>query len=201
MKEEIQRGAKLLGQIHALTPHAEHVWFEGNHEERLKRLIWGLADNRQAGEILTLDGVRNALEWGNLLGLDALGWETTPYPKHKLLHDKLIVKHGSSVRKHSAYTAKEEHDKYGKSGISGHTHRLGAFYHRDYNGAHAWFEIGLLGRIREDYVDHANWQQGMAVVTWSKDRSRFGVELVSIHDGVCYFRGRRFEGNSRELAA
>jgi hypothetical protein len=200
LKEEILMGAEHNGIVHGLTPDAKHVWLEGNHEERLKRLIWKLAEDRAAGAILTLQAVRNALEWGSLLGMDSLGWETIPYPSHKLLFERLIIKHGSTVRKHSGYTAKEEHDKYGKSGMSGHTHRMGAYYHREYNGSpHAWFELGLLGRIRADYVDHANWQQGLAVITWSADRTRFGVETVSIFEGVAYFRGRRFEGNSRSL--
>ncbi|HYE77539.1 MAG TPA: hypothetical protein VEI97_06110, partial [bacterium] len=191
LKEEIVMGAEHIGVVHALTPEAGHVWLEGNHEERLKRLIWGLADQRAAGEILTLEPVRKALEWGSLLGLDSLGWEVVPYPKHKLLFDRLVLKHGNSVRKHSSYSAREEHDKYGKSGLSGHTHRQGGYWHRDYNGVHAWWELGLLGQIREDYVDHANWQQGLACITWSDDRTRYGVELISIHDGVTYFRGRR----------
>lgn len=201
LKEEIQLAAKHLGVVHSLTPDAEHVLLEGNHEDRLRRTIWSLAESRQAGEVLTLDPVREALQWPSLLGIGELGWDVLPYPRHRVLFDRLILKHGNTVRKHAGYSAKAEYDKYGKSGLSGHTHRQGMYSHRDYNGTKAWWEIGMMGRIREDYVDHANWSQGFAVVSWDADRTRFGVELVTILDGVTYFRGQRFEGDSRELAA
>ena len=194
LADESQMGARDFGEVTALTPKADHIWFEGNHEERLKRLLWKAADARDLGEILTLEGVRDHLAWGNLLGLDDLGWESIPYPEHKLLFGKLMLIHGNTVRAHSAYAAKAEHDRYGKSGISGHTHKMGGFYHTDYNGVHSWHELGLLGSIRNDYVAHANWQQGLGVVTWSEDRTRWGFEPVMIHEGVAFFRGLRFEG-------
>ena len=191
---EFQMMAADFGEVHTLTPRAEHVWLEGNHEERLKRLVWRAADTRDLAEVLTLEAVTDALKWGKLLGLDSLGWESVPYPKSKLLFNRVIVAHGNTVRTHSAYSAKAEHDRYGKSGISGHTHRRGSYYHTDYNGTHAWHELGMLGAIRNDYVAHANWQQGFGVVTWSKDRTRWGFEAVEIYDGAAFFRGMRFEG-------
>lgn len=201
LKEEIQMGAEVCGTVHALTPAADHVLLEGNHEARLRKAIWQMAENRQAGEVLTLPGVREALEWRSLLGIGELGWEWVGYtggggPNHKLLFDRIILKHGDVARAGSAVSARTECSKYNKSGMSGHTHRQGTYMHRDYNGTHAWWELGMLGKIRNDYVGHADWQQGFACVTWSDDRKRFGVELVSINDGVAYFRGRRFEGDS-----
>ena len=198
LAEEITIGATHLGTLKALTPHATRIFLQGNHEDRVRKTIWALADNRAAGELLTLPEVAEALKVENLLGI-ADDWKTYSYtgaggPNHHLLFDRLILKHGDVVRRDSAATAKAECQKYSKSGMSGHTHRLGSYYHRDYNGVHAWFELGMAGMIREDYVAHADWQQGFAITTWSEDRSRYGVELVSINDGVCYFRGRRYEG-------
>jgi hypothetical protein len=69
---------------------------------------------------------------------------------------------------------------------------MGTYYHTDYNGPHVWVELGLMGRIREDYVSHANWQQGFAVVTWSEDRKRFGIEHINIHEGKAMFRGKQY---------
>ena len=192
MKEEIRLAANHFGVVQGLTPNAEHGWCEGNHEERLKRTIWALADQRTAGEVLTLPGMAEVLSWGNMLGLNGIGWEIVPYPSTLTLFDRLILAHGSRVRQHSAYSAKSEHDQYGKSGMSGHTHRMGTYYHTDYNGPHVWVELGLMGRIREDYVSHANWQQGFAVVTWSADRKRFGVEHINIHEGKAMFRGKQY---------
>jgi hypothetical protein len=195
LADEIRMGVEHFGQITALTrPDCRHVWLEGNHEDRLRRTIWDMADRRAAGELLTLSTVREALQWGSLLGLDSLGWEQYPYQATHdrrnfcLLFDRIVCKHGAST---GAHPAQAEFKKYGKSGISGHTHKMGSHHHRDWNGQLRWTCLGLMGRIREDYVDHAAWQQSLAVVTWSKDKSRWGMEHVQIIDGQCYFRGNK----------
>ena len=197
-------GAEHLGIIHALTPNAEHGWQEGNHEDNLRRQIWKAMENRVLGEMLSLPGIKEVLEWGNLLGITDLGWETLTYTgaggeNHKLLFDKLILKHGDKTGPAAGSAATRERQMYHKSGLSGHTHRQAYVPRRDYSSTNGWWEIGLLGRIHSNYTAHADWQQGFAVVTWSADRERFGVELVSIHDGVAYFRGKRFEGNARSF--
>lgn len=197
LKAEIRMGAEHFGTVHALTPDASHVWLEGNHEERLKRLVWSLAENRAAGELLTLPAVKKALSWPSLLGIGELGWETIPYPGHKLLFDKLILCHGEKVRSESGASEKAEHRHYGKGGISGHTHRVGYYGKRDYDGEQGWWGLGCCCLIRDDYVSFPNWQQGFAVVTWSKDRKNFAVERVRVFDGVAHFRGKRFVGDSR----
>jgi hypothetical protein len=198
LNEETAMGARHNATVHAITPNSEHAWLEGNHEERLKRLIWAAAERRDVAELLAVPKVREALTWGQLLGLDSLGWECVPYPHHKLLFDRMILAHGDTT---GGDVAKKLLLRFGKSGISGHTHKRNSAETRDYNGHHAWFEIGMLGRIRDDYKFFPDWAQGLGVVTWSDDRKAFGFEQLRIHDGVCYFRGKRFEGNSKELAA
>ena len=192
LKAEIAMAAEHFGTIHALTPNAEHIWLEGNHENRLKRLIWGLADNRQAGEILTLDPVREALRWESLLGIGALGWECIAYPDHKLLFDRMILCHGEKVRSESGQSERAEYNHYGKNGMSGHTHRVGYYGKRDYNGQHGWWGLGCMCAIRTDYVSFPNWQQAFSVVTWTDDRKQYSVERVRIFDGSAFFRGERY---------
>lgn len=196
LHEEIRMGAEHLGEVTAITPHADHWLLEGNHEERLRRTLWSMGEDRVGGELVQLKGMRETLSWENQLGLGSLGWEFTPYPQHMLLFDRIILAHGKTVRRHSAYSAKAEHDLYAKSGMSGHTHRMGSYYHSAYDGqVQAWHELGLLGRIRSDYTGTPpNWQQGFAVVTWTQDRSRYGVEHISIHEGSAFFRGRQYGG-------
>jgi hypothetical protein len=198
LREETEMGAVHNGIVHDITPDSEHIWLEGNHEERLKRLIWSAAEKRDIGELLALPKVREVLTWGSLLGLDSLGWESVPYPHHRVLFDRIIAAHGDTV---GGDVAKKLQNKFGKSGISGHTHKRGSFETRDYNGHHAWFQIGMLGRIRDDYKFYPDWAQGMGVVTWSDNRKEFGFEQLRIHDGVTYFRGKRFTGDSKDLAA
>ena len=194
MRQEVEMAAQHHGTVHSLTPNADHVWILGNHEDRLRRLIWSLADNRQAGEILTLPHLQEALRWENLTGVGALGWEVLGYPEHKLLFDKLILTHGEKVRGESGQSEKAEYGHYGKGGISGHTHRVGYYGRRDYNGQHGWWGLGCLCMIRNEYVSFPNWQQGFAIITWNDDRTEYHVERVRVFDGVAYFRGKRYEG-------
>lgn len=195
LDDERQIAAGLFGDMTGITPNARHIWLEGNHEERIKRVVWSAAESNSAlNDIFTLPEVQDALEWGSLLGLDSLGWEVVRYPQHELLYDRFICAHGSIVRKDSSLSARAQYEKYNKSGASGHTHRMGSYHHTNYANPRVWIEIGMLGQVRTDYVDHANWQQGLLVLSWSKDRKRFGVEQVEIIDGVAYFRGMRLEG-------
>ena len=196
LADEIKLAARHLGNVHALTPDANHRWFFGNHEDRIRRMIWQLADNRAAGELLTLPDVVDALRLERLTGVEALGWETVPYPEFRLLYDKLLLTHGSKVRPKSGQSAQAEYATFKKSGMSGHTHRRGVFETRDHNGFHAWWEIGLLGKIHHDYTAFSDWQQGFACIVWSKDRQTFHPELIRIHDGKAMFRGKLLVGDA-----
>lgn len=188
--EEIELATAHLARISALAPRARRLFFQGNHEERLARTIAQAAEKPALLELMRLPTVARALSWPELLQLDALGWEF--HEKKYVLFDKLVLKHGSKVSKWSAYTARAEWEKYAKSGISGHTHRRGAFEHSDYNGVHGWWEHGCLCDTDPDYVEDPDWQQGFLVVSWSDDRRNFGVEEVRIHDGCAVFRGKLY---------
>ena len=193
LKEEVIMGAEHFATVSQLVPNAEKIWCEGNHEDRLRRLIWSLADKRQAGEILALDSIRQALQWGSMLGLDSLGWESIPYPKHHLLNNRLIVCHGEVARQGSGQSAKAELKKFSKSGISGHTHRVEYYGERTYDGSIGWWGLGCLCDITNvQYTNHPNWQQGFAVVNWSPDKKTYSVERVRIHDGKAIFRGKTY---------
>jgi hypothetical protein len=198
LKQEIDLGRKHFGELSSLVREGcTKLWFEGNHEQRLHRIVYEMADHRAYGELLTLPEVRAALRWESLLGLDSLGWRGFPYQsdgKRKNFHvlfDKLVLKHGASTGKNSA---EKEYNKYGKGGLSGHLHRIEVYSRRDWNGQHQWHVLPMLGSIRDDYVDHANWQAGLMVVSWSPKRDRFGFEPIQIIDGECIFRGMRLVG-------
>jgi hypothetical protein len=205
MKEEIAMGAEHLGIVHALTPDADHYWLEGNHEERLKRTIWGLADQRAAGEILTLPAVREVLSWPSLLGIGALGWDVVSYPDHRVLFDTLVVCHGEAAQSKVGASEAAELKRYGRGGLSGHTHRIGYASDRKYDDELQWHGLGCMCRIRGakdgGFVSFPNWKQGFCVLSWSSDRKHYSVERVRINDGVAYFRGKRFVGDSKAFGA
>jgi hypothetical protein len=199
LQDEIDQARAHLHQVAQLAPHADRWLLEGNQEDRLRRLIWDLPGG--ASELARLTAFKQAITWPVLLGLDEIGWTFVPADQQTRtpILPKLITKHGTVVRKWSGFTAKGEWERYGKGGVSGHTHRLGAFYHRDHNGSHLWVESGCTCSLSPDYMIDPDWQQGFLVITHTKDGERYTVEDVYIQDGVALFRRsatRRRCGNS-----
>jgi hypothetical protein len=130
------------------------------------------------------------------MDLEEIGWEFVPYVGQGTRMKKnspvppVLTKHGNVIRKWSGYSARGEYEKHGTSGISGHVHRMGLFYHRDDRGPHVWIENGCLCKIDPEYAEHPDWQQGFSVITYTEDGEYFGVEPVAIHEGKAIFRGR-----------
>lgn len=192
LQEEIDRARTFLHQIAQLAPQARRVLLAGNHEDRLTKAIWSMPGTASA--IGTLTRFRQEITWPKLLGLDEIGWEwiSTAQQSRTEILPGLITKHGSVVRKWSGQSGCGEWQKYGRSGVSGHSHRLGAFYHRDHNGSHVWIEAGCLCQVDPDYTQDPDWQQGVVVLTYNADGTRFNPELIYIQDGRAVWRGREF---------
>lgn len=190
LAKEIEMAKTHLRQVSEWSPGARRILLKGNHEDRLRRLIWKLSEKSPAHEILNLPETEAALDWPSLLRLNDFGWEW--HEDKFVLFNRMILKHGTFVRKWSGQSAKAEMERYGKSGISGHTHRQGAFVHRDWNGQHGWWEHGCLCTLNPTYTEDPDWQQGCCVVTWSDRRDYFSVELIHIHRGKAVFRGKLY---------
>lgn len=190
LQDEIDQGAGHLHQDAQLAPNARRILVEGNHEGRLTKTIWKLQGAQR--ELAKLRVFQQAMTWPNLLGLDQIGWEFVPTQQQPLagVVSKLVVKHGTVVRKWSSWSAKGEWEKHAKGGISGHTHRLGAFYHRDLAGSHVWHETGCSCSLQPDYVQHPDWQHGCAVIAYTDER--YHVEPVYIENGRAIWRGKEF---------
>lgn len=204
LQQDINAATALLKQWYMLTPNAERYYLEGNHEFRLTRTI-----NRMTGtqrEVANLDVFQQYVNWPSILataGLPAGSWEFVPAQgqARRRIFPNLITKHGTRVTKWSAMTAKAEWERYGKSGLSGHTHRLGQFFHNDYNGAHTWLETGCSCDLNPSYVTDPDWQQGCVVLTFSRgkhgssrdrDYTYFNAEPVYIQEGHAMWRDRKY---------
>ena len=87
--------------------------------------------------------------------------EHVPYKEGVLINGNFLITHGDLIRAHSSYTAKGMSDKYGGSGIHGHTHRLGSYYRKNYFGIYGWWENGCLCDLNPDWITNPNWQQGL----------------------------------------
>ena len=125
-----------------------------------------------------------------LLGLRELGVQ---YVKSgKMEYHGFIVKHGHMVRKRSGYSAHAELEGAGKSGASGHTHRLGQVYHTDLTGVYTWLETGCLCDLEPEYAEgkKMDWQHGFAYGMFRKRDDRFVVHTLPIVNGGVIFGER-----------
>jgi predicted phosphodiesterase len=195
LQTDIDRGAALLKELYALTPDARRFYLEGNHEQRLQRTICNMQD--KAREIAGLRVFQKYINWPTLLddaGVPPGAFEFVPTrgQARRRIFPKLVVKHGSIVSKWSGATAKAEWMRYGMSGVSGHTHRLGVFYHRDFNGAHGWAETGCTCDLMPEYVEDPDWQHGCLVIAFAKDFQYFAFEPVYIQEGSAIWREHRY---------
>jgi len=192
LQDNIDEAREHLHQVSQIAPSARKVLLEGNHETRLSRIICGLEGPQR--ELGRLRAFQQALQWPNLLQLDSIGWEWVPerLQSRTQVLPKIITKHGTVVRKWSGLSAKGEWEKYGRSGISGHTHRLGTFLHRDHNGNSQWIESGCTCLLDAPYGVDFDWQQGLIVLTWNEDAFLQNVEMIAIRDGRAIWRDREY---------
>ena len=162
---------------------AQFVFLPGNHEDRLRRYLWKRPE---------LHSLRN-LRMQALLGLDDMGIE---YKDELVLFDRLVIKHGDRISKHSAFTAKAEleHEKHSISTMTGHTHRGGSHYVTTRTGVMQAHECFCLCSLEPEYVKKPNWQQGIALATVATDYLH--VELIPFHSEVgytvAYWRDKRY---------
>lgn len=153
LEDEFRMAKDLIAAYRRLSG-GNVYWIDGNHEERLQRIIWKRA---QEFSFMVAD-LPEALE------LEKTTKGFVPYGQHIDIHG-FVITHGTIVRSHSAYTAKAMIDKYRSSGASGHTHRMGDHSITDHRGvSHTWYEIGCSCRKDLEYMKaHPNWQQGFLI--------------------------------------
>lgn len=193
LQDEINDARDHFWHVREVAKDAGVWWLEGNHEDRLRRTIWNLSG--AAAALTKLVKFQEAMTWPTLMDTEALGVTFVPSQGQARVPilPKAVTKHGNVVRKWSSYTARAEQEKYAKSGFSGHTHRLGSFWHSDYNGAHFWHETGCTCRLRPDYTEDPDWQNGCLVAVFDRETGAPSVEQVYIHNGLAIWRGTQYE--------
>jgi hypothetical protein len=153
------------------APQAEKKYLIGNHELRLIKYLHNKADELYSLEVL---------KFHNLLGFKELG---VTYAKNDEINilNKLLVTHGTVVRKYSGYTAKGEAEKvlYGINVLTGHSHRGGTHYARTRQGIVQAQEGFCLCNLEQGYVKFPNWQQGIVLATVT--RRWIQMEPIVIH--------------------
>lgn len=183
---EINQAQKLMAR---LSPIPEKIWIGGNHEDRLRRLVWqnphllGTVDKKTRAKLVQV------LDFPEMFGLGEHGFQWLPYGGRFML-GKLMVTHGSMVRTHSGDTARAHLLKYGTSVLIGHTHRGGTSYKTDARGVHVGYENYCLCSLQPEYAQDPNWQQGFAVVHVFPN-GFFNVQSIPIINRRSFFFGDR----------
>lgn len=160
-----------------LGRQVDEIWNDGNHEYRYVRYC-----DHNAGALGSFPAPRDFLELP-----DHVVWE--PYGKAvgTLLTPKLLVSHGWQARKHSGATAKANAEDVGggMSVITGHTHRVGTYYHSTPGGGvQASYEVGhmcdptLLPKAVEGFQ---NWQKTAGtLVRYQLNGDAFDANILTV---------------------
>jgi hypothetical protein len=197
LQDELDIGRTILHQEAQAAPNALRFILEGNHEARMHK-VWESMGDRQGREIGKLRSIRSAMEWRNLLDLDAIGWQWIPTEAqaHTETLPKLVTMHGTTtgVRKWSTWSAKAAWERIGRSVAVGHCHRAGVALHRDHNGQAFWIETGCGCNFVQPYGSDFDWQQAITVIEWNEDRSLMQPTQIVVRDGRAMFRGREYVG-------
>jgi hypothetical protein len=193
LQHEINLKREQLARFRRTAPNARYIYLEGNHEERLRRAMWNQEGPAKA--LIQLDVVQRNLTWPILLDIAPLHIEFIPYDEQtdRVILPKFILKHGTKVSQKSGYTATLEMLRYGRSGASGHTHRLGVVWRRDHNGQHVWVETGCCANLKPEYTQDPDWQNGCVVLTFDQRTGAVQVEPIEIRNGHTIWRGKEYK--------
>jgi len=168
LQDEIDTVNGYMAQLRKACPKARLILLKSNHLDRLRRFLWREAPALESLRVLKID---------KLLEL----------AKHNIEYREdfsfkgVLFKHGDIVRKFSSYTAKGEFERENVSGSSGHTHRLGLYFHTVRGGSHVWMECGCGCKLTPEYISGIpNWQNGFGVFLFEEKGKHFYPAVVPI---------------------
>ena len=169
------------------APEATNYFLIGNHEDRLRRWLW------KHPELYSLEclSIENMFQFEKLkiTMADRGGLE-------QMFGDKLLITHGSMVRKYSGYTARGELEarRYQVNIMTGHTHRGGRFCTTTPNGIVEALECYCLCSLYPEYKANPDWQNGIVLAT-VQDYVQF--EMIPFHNSMgsmlCHWRGKEYK--------
>jgi len=128
------------------------------------------------------------------LGLEKLNIKFLKGAEDYRIRGKLVLLHGTIIRKKAGDTAKANLEKYGLSVICGHSHRGGSTYKTDLLGTRGSWENYCLCDFKlakEWRMDLADWQQGFSYIYYYPDR--FEVHQCPIIKGKFTALGKEYK--------
>lgn len=187
LQDDIDQTVEVLSAIRESAADTPIFFRSGNHEHRLDKYLVSHPEISQL----------RAMRLSQLLEFDRLSITEIGYTENHELHG-LQVEHGDIVRKRSGSTAGGMLDKRWKSGISGHTHRMGIHYVSNASGNYFWVENGCMCSLSPHYlIGRPDWQQGFTLI--SKIDDTLHAEQARIIDGKMLFRDKRYFIDGRKL--
>jgi predicted phosphodiesterase len=178
LQQELDMVSDFITMLRKASKNSKIVFMAGNHEARLQKYLYDSAP--------ALSKLRS-LELPTLLELDSHGAQFLPYGTPFTISDDCVATHGSAVRVRAGMSGFAESQKHGCSGISGHTHRLGLNWYRNYSRSTFWIENGCLCDTNPDYIlGTPDWQQGCSLITAGKE---VVPEVIPFDGRGMWFRG------------
>lgn len=186
LQGELDLGRNILQQLRESVPATTAIhYLEGNHEDRLRKMLWHGARELESLRNLTIPG---------MLGLNDLDiqWH---HGREPFIIDSVMFHHGNRLRKIAGNAAAAMSDEAEMSVVCGHTHRFGLCYRTTKKGVRFGLECGHLCDFTQmDYLDAIpNWQAAWVIL---KIYELGGVE---IQPHVCHNPGRSVPPNFEAL--
>lgn len=191
----------ILRQFRMICPHAEIVFLEGNHEQRLPNFM--VNHFSAAYDIARIREDYPALSVPSLLKLEDLDVQWIgDYPDGQYwINENLKIKHGHLSKSRAGATAEAYLEQARCSVITGHIHRAERASRRmhHYGGPREYFAecFGMMGSTRRTpgHTQYTNWQQGFGVVYFMPGDGGFSTVPVSIHNtDEALFGGNVYKG-------
>lgn len=184
LQDEVDIGREMLRELRMKVPTATFDYLEGNHEERLKRMIL---------ENPGLFGLK-ALTIESLLDLKDLNINYHSYKQPvDFVGNQLTFVHGHRANKHSGASAKAHLIDNGfHNVVVGHTHRMGSYFHDGHYGRRRAYENGgLFCKKKLEYMVEPNWQNGFCVIHYLEGDDNF-IQIIPVemnNEGTFIWKG------------
>jgi len=176
LQDEITAAWKLLNAIREACPNADIRYSEGNHENRLERMLWSTAKHLAPLHCLSIP---------ELMKLQELGIRYFD-PKAPYKIGNLYYLHGDVGRKQNfsksagGRNADAIARAIGGSVLCGHSHQMGYSAFRSWERNLEGYEVGCVCRFDLEYIIGVPpWQQGWAVVEFLRSGC-YRVEFIRV---------------------
>ncbi len=192
-QEEMQSGSDALTQLEALDAQIQ-VYIEGNHENRLDRLLE--SDNFRDKIVgLIHAGAVKIRRIPEMLNLKERDWDYVDYKQHYKL-GKLHITHDVGKAGANAHTDAEA--TFQSNSVIGHTHRLAYAVKGNMKGEqHVGAMFGWLGSVEEAAYMHRakamrDWAHGFGIGYMDSDNNVYLVP-VPIFNDKCVVEGKIYK--------